>query len=40
MMLSLLGVFLSIGHHRSGKGANFALSYSNISYITCLNVGW
>lgn len=40
MMLSLLGVFLSIGHHRSGKGANFALSLIVIfSYITCLNIG-
>lgn len=40
IMLSLLGVFLSIGHHRSGKGANFALSLIVIfSYITCLNVG-
>lgn len=40
IMLSLLGVFLSIGHHRSGKGANFALSLIVIfSYITCLNIG-
>ena len=40
MMLSLLGVFLSIGHHRSGKGANFALSLIVIfTYITCLNIG-
>ncbi len=40
IMLSLLGVFLSIGHHRSGKGANFALSLVVIfSYITCLNIG-
>lgn len=40
IMLSLLGVFLSIGHHRSGKGANFALSLIVIfSYITCLNLG-
>lgn len=40
IMLALLGVFLSIGHHRSGKGANFALSLIVIfSYITCLNVG-
>ena len=39
-MLSLLGVFLSIGHHRSGKGANFALSLIVIfAYITCLNIG-
>lgn len=40
IMLSLLGVFLAIGHHRSGKGANFALSLIVIfSYITCLNIG-
>ena len=40
LMLSLLGVFLSIGHHRSGKGANFALSLIVIfAYITCLNIG-
>lgn len=40
IMLSLLGVFLSIGHHRSGKGANFALSLIVIfAYITCLNIG-
>ena len=39
-MLSLLGVFISIGHHRSGKGANFALSLVVIfSYITFLNIG-
>ena len=40
IMLSMLGIFLSIGHHRSGKGANFALSLIVIfAYITCLNIG-
>ena len=40
IMLSLLGIFISIGHHRSGKGANFALSLVVIfSYITFLNIG-
>ena len=40
IMLSLLGVFMSIGHHRSGKGANFALSMAVIfAYITFLNIG-
>lgn len=39
IMLSLLGVFLSIGHHRSGKGVNFTISLIIIfSYITLLNV--
>lgn len=40
IMLSLLGVFMSIGHHRSGKGANFALSMVVVfTYITLLNIG-
>lgn len=40
IMLSVLGILLSIGHHRSGKGANFALSLIVIfAYITCLNIG-
>ena len=29
IMLSLLGVFMSIGHHRSGKGANFCFKYGS-----------
>lgn len=40
IMLSLLGVFMSVGHHRSGKGANFAISLVVIfSYIIILNFG-
>lgn len=38
--LSILGVLLSIGHHRSGKGANFGISIGVIFiYIVFLNVG-
>ena len=40
IMLSILGVLLTIGHHRSGKGLSFSLSLGIIfSYITLLNVG-
>ena len=40
IMLGLLGIFLSIGHQRSGKGANFALSICIVfAYITILNIG-
>jgi len=40
IMLSILGVLLTIGHHRSGKGLSFSLSLVIIfSYITLLNVG-
>ena len=40
MVLAILGVLLSIGHHRSGKGASFGISLGVIfTYIVCLNVG-
>ncbi|MGF6906306.1 LptF/LptG family permease [Fusobacterium sp. PH5-44] len=40
IMLSVLGVLLTIGHHRSGKGLSFSISLVIIfSYITLLNVG-
>lgn len=40
MVLAILGVLLSIGHHRSGKGASFGISLGVIFvYIVCLNVG-
>ena len=40
IMLSILGVLLTIGHHRSGKGLSFSISLVIIfSYITLLNVG-
>lgn len=40
IMLSLFGVFMAVGHHRSGKGANFAISLIVIfSYIIILNFG-
>lgn len=38
--LTILGVLLSIGHHRSGKGANFGVSIGIIfMYIVFLNIG-
>lgn len=40
MLLSILGVLLSIGHHRSGKGTNYALSLGIVfGYIILLNTG-
>ncbi|MBC2850670.1 LptF/LptG family permease [Cetobacterium sp. 8H] len=40
IVLSILGVLLSIGHHRSGKGASFGISLIVIfTYIVFLNVG-
>lgn len=40
VLLGILGVVLSIGHHRSGKGTNFALSLLVIFlYIVLLNTG-
>lgn len=39
IMLSFTWGIYSIGHHRSGKGANFALSLAIFSYITFLNIG-
>ncbi len=40
IVLGILGVLLSIGHHRSGKGASFGVSLGVIfTYIVCLNVG-
>lgn len=40
IVLAILGVLLSIGHHRSGKGASFGVSLGVIfTYIVFLNVG-
>ncbi|MGL5350570.1 MAG: LptF/LptG family permease [Cetobacterium sp.] len=40
VVLAVLGVLLSIGHHRSGKGASFGISLGVIfTYIVFLNVG-
>ncbi|MGL6025298.1 MAG: LptF/LptG family permease, partial [Cetobacterium sp.] len=40
IVLAILGVLLSIGHHRSGKGASFGVSLAIIfTYIVFLNVG-
>ncbi|MGL4909955.1 MAG: LptF/LptG family permease, partial [Cetobacterium sp.] len=40
IVLAILGVLLSIGHHRSGKGASFGISLAIIfTYIVFLNVG-
>ena len=40
VVLAVLGVLLSIGHHRSGKGASFGISLAVIfTYIVFLNVG-
>lgn len=40
VVLAILGVLLSIGHHRSGKGASFGVSLGVIfTYIVFLNVG-
>ncbi len=40
IILSVLGVLFSIGHHRSGKGASFGISLGVIFlYIVFLNIG-
>ncbi|MGL4970321.1 MAG: LptF/LptG family permease [Cetobacterium sp.] len=40
VVLAVLGVLLSIGHHRSGKGASFGISLGVIFiYIVFLNIG-
>lgn len=40
IMLSILGVLMSIGHHRSGKGVNYAAGIGVIFfYIVFLNIG-
>lgn len=40
VLLGVLGVVLSVGHHRSGKGASFGISLGIIFlYIALLNVG-
>lgn len=40
VVLAVLGVLLSIGHHRSGKGASFGISLAVIFiYIVFLNIG-
>jgi lipopolysaccharide export system permease protein len=40
LFLGVLGVVLSVGHHRSGKGASFGMSLGIIFlYIVLLNVG-
>ncbi len=40
VVLAILGVLLSIGHHRSGKGASFGVSLGVIFiYIMFLNIG-
>ncbi|MGL4687195.1 MAG: LptF/LptG family permease, partial [Fusobacteriaceae bacterium] len=40
IILGIFGVLLANGHHRSGKGASFALSLLIIfSYIMVLNIG-
>ncbi|MGL4393263.1 MAG: LptF/LptG family permease [Fusobacteriaceae bacterium] len=40
LLLAVMGVLLSNGHYRSGKGANFALSlFIVFAYVILLNVG-
>lgn len=40
ILLAVLGVLFSIGHHRSGKGASFGISLGVIfTYIMLLNIG-
>lgn len=40
IVLAILGVLLSIGHHRSGKGASYGVSLGVIfTYIVILNIG-
>lgn len=40
IMLSILGVLMSIGHHRSGKGVNYGFGIGVIFfYIVLLNIG-
>ena len=40
IMLCILGVLFSVGHHRTGKSVNFGISLGVIFvYITSLNVG-
>lgn len=40
IMLSILGVLMSIGHHRSGKGVNYGFGIGIIFiYIVLLNIG-
>lgn len=40
IMLSILGVLMSIGHHRSGKGVNYGFGIGVIfTYIVLLNIG-
>mgnify|MGYP000845891649 CR=1 FL=1 len=40
IMLSVLGVLMSIGHHRSGKGVNYGFGIAIIFvYIVLLNIG-
>lgn len=40
IMLSILGVLMSIGHHRSGKGVNYGFGIAIIfTYIVLLNIG-
>ncbi|MGL5088067.1 MAG: LptF/LptG family permease [Cetobacterium sp.] len=40
IVLAILGVVLSVGHHRSGKGTSFGISLGIIfTYIVFLNVG-
>ena len=40
IMLSVLGILMSVGHHRSGKGVNYGFGIGVIFiYIVLLNIG-